>query len=138
MSCNSLTSIGPYSGYNDEIDHTHGAMIERVPYRRPKYYEVITSETVEAPWLAQKQEATYMNRTKVLNEEPIFEYDELKLSEIPQDNYERYDKEMDYKVPTGPQLYVEKFDGKNKFNYFSFIMLILIVSFILFAILTKV
>lgn len=55
------------------------------------YYERNFSDILIAPWLGQSQEATYMNRTKVLNEPPVKTYKEIKLVSIPLDKYEKYE-----------------------------------------------
>ena len=54
----------------------YGAEFMPVDIHTP-YYERMTTETVEVPWLAQWQEQTFMNRTKVLNERPVKEYQEI-------------------------------------------------------------
>jgi hypothetical protein len=81
----SLTHLGGLEG-SDEED-VYGAEFMPVDMHTP-YYERMISQTVEVPWLGQDMEQTFMNRTKILNEPPVQAYKELKLSSIPQQNYE--------------------------------------------------
>jgi len=80
----SLTHIGNLEGSVDAnlYDGTvYGAEFMPVEMHTP-YYERMTRETVEVPWLGQEMEQTFMNRTKVLNEPPVQTYKELKLSSV--------------------------------------------------------
>jgi hypothetical protein len=89
-----LTHLGGLSGAipsNTDEGSIYGAAFMPVKADNPPWYEVWSDDIVIAPWLAQRQEATYMNRTKVLNEPPVETYKELILSPIPQEKYEKYE-----------------------------------------------
>ena len=81
VSCNNLCSYDgstPLTWYGAEINDVNA---------KPNYFERVYSNIVLAPWLAERYEYTYMNRTKVLNEPPIQTYKEIRLHSIPQDKY---------------------------------------------------
>ena len=81
----SFTHLGGLEG--SEFESIKGAEFMPVDMHTP-YYERMTRETVEVPWLAQDMERTFMNRTKVLNEPPVQTYKELKLSHISPQSHE--------------------------------------------------
>ncbi len=77
------------------------------------YYEKMITQPVSVPWLAQRMEKTYMNNTKVLNEDPVVLYKQLSLKHVRNDDYLEFFED----------------DGKNimfKSMFFVFLLLILI------------
>lgn len=83
----SLTHIGGLEGNSNE-EVVYGAEYMQTDIKTP-YYERMVTESVEAPWLAQGMEATYMNRTKELNEKiPDLNF---KIMSIPNKQYEDVD-----------------------------------------------
>lgn len=93
----SLTHLGGLEGVvdtNTDDRSVYGAEFMPVEMHTP-YYERMLTETVKVPWLAQDMERTFMNRTKVLNEPPVQTYKELKLSSIPQQNYEQVPEQVE-------------------------------------------
>ncbi|QKF93614.1 hypothetical protein QKU48_gp0156 [Fadolivirus algeromassiliense] len=86
----SLTHLGGLEGNSDE-DVVYGAEYMETDIKTP-YYERMVTTTVDIPWIAQDMEATYMNRTKPLNEkEPDLNFN-IKL--IPKNKYDEvYDIE---------------------------------------------
>ena len=90
----SLTHLGGLEGSippNKEDGSIYGAKFMPVTMHTP-YYERMTTQTVNVPWLAQDMEKTFMNQTKVLDEPEIKAYRELKLSNVPQQMYENVEK----------------------------------------------
>src|SRR5438128_2608721 len=66
----------------------YGSAFAPVDYLTPYYERTITAPII-TPWLARDyDEATYMNRIKERNEEPVLTYRELKLTSIPEGNQE--------------------------------------------------
>ena len=94
----SLTHLGRLSGapdtnYNEMSSYggnNYGASFKQINKEKP-YFHVLLKEKVIAPWLAQKQEATFMNRTKVKNEPEVKTYADLELTPISDLNYEKYE-----------------------------------------------
>lgn len=93
-----------------------GAYIRNVEWTLP-YYSRLVQDTRWVPWLGQRHECTYLNRTKVLNEPPVLDYDTIQLEPIPSSLYE-----------------IEQFDltssesGLNKIYLILFIVLILLIA----------
>lgn len=115
------TDLGNIGGMEEQS--IYGAQID-TNQLKPSYFEKSYTEVVEAPWLAQKQEWTYMNRTKPLNEAPVETYKTLKLSSIPSQKYETYK----------PIIYTtEGFDGMETSNtkFLVFLIMISVVGIIL-------
>lgn len=97
----SVTSLGNLSGIvplDTDEGSSYGASFAPAIGNTP-YYESMVTETVDAPWLAQPQEATFLNRTTVPNKPEVETYKNLKLSPIPQQKYETYEPV----VYTGPE-----------------------------------
>lgn len=81
----SLTKIDGLDGA-DEKD-VYGAQFQNVEgVLHTPFYDRVITQKVKVPWLAEPQEATYMNRTKELNEEPYKSYRELRYQAIPAEN----------------------------------------------------
>jgi hypothetical protein len=78
------------------------------------YFQTTVTEKVKVPWLAQKEEATYLNRWKAMNEPPVKSYRELRFFAPSQEKYEK----------------VEGFTG-NKSNLF-LILILIIIAFIVY------
>jgi len=93
----SLTSIGDISGNlpintgNNSDNPVYGASFKEVP-RIPKYYEKLQSYTIVPPWLAKKQEKTFMNNIKRLNEDPVKTYKELEYVPIDNEIHDAYEQ----------------------------------------------
>lgn len=89
----SFTSLGGLEGASpaDTIEGVlYGAEFMPVDMHTP-YYERMIHTTVDVPWTAQPEEVTYMNKLKEMNEPPVLTYQDLKLSSIPQNTYEKYE-----------------------------------------------
>ena len=82
----SLTQLGNLQGNSDMVDEAvYGAQYMATDIKTP-YYERRVSDILDAPWIGQSMEATYMNRTKELNEKiPDLNF---KIQSIPTDQYE--------------------------------------------------
>lgn len=121
----SLTSIGNLSGTPSmDVDegsayagNIQGAHFKPVHYKTP-YYERMVVERVEAPWpkAAQFHERTFMNRIKEMNEPPVKDYKDLKLSspDFEIDTYDKYvptiyTEDMDLPERVGPNTCKEGF-----------------------------
>lgn len=115
----SLTHLGGLSGAPDTdlnfgyrssgvgTPFTYGAeIVELNDYPKP-YYDVTVSQLVYPGWLGERQEATFMNRLKVLNEPEVKAYRDLKLYPVPDQQYETYEpiintQEYSYPMPRVP------------------------------------
>lgn len=87
----SLTHIGDLEGNSNE-NSIYGAEYMPTDIKTPYYERMITS-TVSMPWLAQGMEATYMNRTKALNEdEPNLNF---KITSIPKHEYGEFESDIE-------------------------------------------
>lgn len=64
----------------------HGAKFMKIKHMYTPHYERLVSEIVPVPWIAEQEEATFMNRQKAANEPPVATYTQLQLSAIPADN----------------------------------------------------
>ncbi len=88
----SLTELEGLPGAPEPVNDCgstfHGAKFMKVKYMYTPYYERLVSEIVPVPWIAEPEEATFMNRQKAANEPPVQTYAQLQLSAIPADNYE--------------------------------------------------
>lgn len=125
----SLTHLNGLSGVtpvDTDQGSIYGAEFKTV-HSKPAYYEYLTSELVEAPWLGQPVETTFMNQLKVLNEEPVQTYKDLQLSSIPQDRNEVYK----------PIIYLEGFGKNDTQNYFFKLLMVFVVILIIFLLLRK-
>lgn len=104
---------------SDNIDYQpfpYGSEIKN-DNKQPTYFEKKYKHTVIAPWLAHSQEKTFMNRTKMLNENDVLTYRDIVLSNIPTEKYQS----------PQPIIYtVEKFDEKQ-INQKSFLILLIII-----------
>lgn len=126
----SLTYLDGLSGsvpLNTDEGSIYGAQFMPIDMKT-SYYEMMTTETVQVPWLAQDQERTFMNRTKELNEEPVQSYKDLKLSSIPQEQNEKYK----------PLIYIEGFNYFDTEHYRFKIIMILVVIFIIYLLLKQI
>lgn len=116
----SFTHLGGLEGAPDTCEgNIYGAQFMSADMKTP-YYERTISTNVKVPWLAQSEEATYMNRTKPLNEDPVLTYKELKLKSIPND-----------------YSYIEQF-GENTQNFVFKILTILFIILLIYYLLTKI
>lgn len=94
---NALTSLDNIRGYtpkysgNNMENSVYGASFKEVP-RIPEYYEKLDTYTIIPPWLAKKQEKTFMNNTKRLNEEPVKTYKELEYQPIDDEIHDAYEQ----------------------------------------------
>ena len=72
----SITSLGNLSGtVPKDTDEGSGNGSRLAPaIGHTPYYEAMIKETAEVPWLAQPEEATFLNRTVVFNKMPIEHY----------------------------------------------------------------
>jgi len=86
----SLTQLGSLSGAPTDKNSINGASFKVVNYDTP-HYEKIVTERVIAPWLAQNQERTFMNRIKEKNQDEVKTYANYKLYPIPDQKYETYE-----------------------------------------------
>ena len=119
MPRNSLTHLGGLSGAPDnsyigdshDSDSNYGAEFKYINIKSP-YYEPIISQRVSPGWLAEKQEQTFMNILKAKNEPPVKTYADLKLSSIPDQQYETYEPVI---YTTQPNQYIQ-FNNCNKCN----------------------
>jgi hypothetical protein len=126
---NSVTKLGNLSGHpSDDSNTLYGAEFHTVNYNTP-YYETMETRVTRTPWLAQDaQEATFMNRIKELNEEPVQTYKDLELSPISTNNYEKY----------VPVIYtVEGFDSNDKLQVKQILITILII-FVIYQIIFNI
>ena len=117
----SLTKLDGLEGsYEEDV---YGAEFQNVDgVLHTPYYDRFLTQRVAVPWLAQKQEATYMNRTKELNEEPYKSYRELRFSPIPSEKHGKAN--------------LESFDAGQEW-IFKIISLILIV-FVIYRIMIEI
>lgn len=86
----SLTHLNGLSGTSEDVgekDSIYGAQFQTVKYNTP-YYEFMDVKYVETPWLGEPFEHGFMNKIKELNEPPVKDYKNLKLTAIPTNNYE--------------------------------------------------
>jgi len=78
----SLTKLNGLEGADEE--DVYGSEFQNVDgVLHTPFYERMFTTRQTAPWLAEKQEYTYMNRTKAKNEEPYKSYRELRFKPIP-------------------------------------------------------
>ena len=71
----------------DQYD-LYGAAFMTITDMHTPYYDRMITQDQNRPWFGQSMETTYMNNTKILNEDPVLTYKELKLSNIDSNNYE--------------------------------------------------
>ena len=120
----SLTELGGLKGaipQNTDEGSIYGAEFMPVEHKAD-YYEYMTNEVVDSTWLAEGAERTFSNTVKEMSEPPVKTYRDLKLTSIPQQQYE------DYK----PLIYIEGFGYNTTEHYiFKIIMVILILFIIL-------
>lgn len=115
---NFITYNKSLEGYSDEKS-VYGAQYITSKNLTP-YYERTINEIIQVPWLAQKAEWTYMNRTKPLNDisdKKSFDLN-FKLIAIPKENYEKY---------------LETFDNTRTQNLFFKISFMLFVIMIIWC-----
>jgi hypothetical protein len=98
----SLTHLNGLSGApgetvgNYQQETPYGAQFKEVTVPKQGYEQNVLVR-VEAPWLAQHQEKTFMNITKELNEPPVKTYRDLKLESVGTQQNETY-KPIIYKT----------------------------------------
>ena len=85
-----LPTVDSYGGGGLYSSGIYGAQFKTIHKPTP-YYDRNIPVTIVAPWLAQKQEATFMNRIKEKQEPPVKTYKDLKLSSIPDNMNEIYE-----------------------------------------------
>ena len=82
----SLTKIDGLDGADEE--DVYGSELQNVDgVLHTPFYDRFLTTRATVPWLAEKQEWTFLNRTKPLNEQPYKSYRELRLNPIPSSNY---------------------------------------------------
>lgn len=122
MSLNNLGCLAGSIPYSEAGEGTaNGAEFKSVKTLTP-YYERTNSYIVIAPWLAQKEEATFLNRLKLRNEPPVKTYKELEFRSIPQQKY------MNYRPPEG-------FGAMETQDYGFKILICLCIIFLIFLLL---
>lgn len=67
----------------------YGATIKEVKRDVP-YFTTTVSRIVEAPWLGQPYEGSFMNNIKRLNEPSVKTYRDLEVSSVPSQTHETY------------------------------------------------
>lgn len=94
---NALTSLDDILGHtpqytgNNMDNSVYGAEFKERP-RIPQYYERIDQYTIVPPWLAKKQEKTFMNNIKRLNEDPVKTYKELEYTSVDDNVHDAYEQ----------------------------------------------
>jgi hypothetical protein len=111
----SLTDLNGLDGtmpYDTAKGSVYGAEFMPVEMHTPYYRSMLTA-TVDVPWLAEPEEASYLNRTKEMNEPHVQTYKELKLNPVNQNTREL----------------IEDFglNGLGRMNYVLFLKIILII-----------
>jgi hypothetical protein len=143
MNRSNLRGNGTYgpNAYGEQSAMSTGGSKFRTIKLKPTYYERTVPIDVVVPWNkdALFHEATFMNRTKPLNEEPVETYKDLEFESVPGDNYEAYEptiyiEDEDQILPINPLI-----EGFNKNKQIldpvliNAIVIILIVIFILYC-----
>lgn len=88
----SLTELEGMPGADEQV-HECGSTLGGATFMEVRdraynpNYERIMEKVMPVPWLAEPQEATFMNREKAANEPKVETYRQLELSAIPGDNY---------------------------------------------------
>lgn len=85
--------MNPSVALNEQHKYT-GAEFKEIN-NIPTYFQVDPTYTVIAPWLGQNAEATFMNRTKELDQPPVRTYVDYQMSSIPQLDYGEYKTDDD-------------------------------------------
>lgn len=81
-----MTEITGIPEMREFKNNTYGATINDCYCQtKPKHFETIVEEIKEVPWLAEKQEWTFMNRNN--DKPPVETYKTIELKDIPQDRY---------------------------------------------------
>lgn len=83
----SLTHLGNISGYYNDGNSVYGAEFNEIPALTP-YYERVVHYTDQKPWIGQNMDKTYMNYSKMMNEDPVLTYKQLEFTAPPEDNHE--------------------------------------------------
>lgn len=134
----SLTELGGLEGAVplDTIEGSvYGAEFMPVDMHTP-YYEKMLTTTVAVPWLAQNEEATYMNRLKELNEPPVQTYRDLKLSSIPQEIHaglEGFNDGLE-----GFDTSIEGFNAGQNYDLFFKALMILFLLFFIYYLMKQI
>ena len=117
----SMSNLGNVQGVLDESEEVndetvYGAELMKVSNMHTPYFETMVTRKVQVPWLAEPAEATFNNRVKILNEPPVKEYADIRLSSI-DPNY----------------WFIETFDSVNDTSYklFFAIILFLVIVYLL-------
>lgn len=152
ISLNYLDGISGTVPFNSTESNNYGAVIVDLNQPKPAN-EILLKAVVDNRWLGQKQERTFLNNTKRLNEPPVKTYRELALYSIPQNNYESvldmYAESVPYsqiKLPEIPNLvpgdsehpfpYIKEGFGCNIINdkLFKTLSFVIIILFFIFII----
>ncbi|ARF09725.1 hypothetical protein Indivirus_2_104 [Indivirus ILV1] len=87
----SLTELQGLPGADEPVHECgstfQGAEFMQIKHMQPPHYERLVSDVATVPWLAQNEEATFMNREKAANEHKVESYTQLQLASIPSDNH---------------------------------------------------
>lgn len=83
------TSTDTLGGINGvpENDGIYGAEFMPTDVHTP-FYETMVTQNVRVPWFGHSMEDTFMNNTKILNEDPVKEYQEGYYVPIDQNVYQ--------------------------------------------------
>jgi hypothetical protein len=107
--------------------------IKKVNYKQQPY-EFIMYGTKIIPWFGKQYETTYMNNTKLLNQDPVLTYDYIKL--YPDDVGHKKFNSLLYELDDScksPTIYPWRYEGFGYNHNYTFLIYILI--FIILAIL---
>ncbi len=114
MQQTSLTNLGNINGYSDNNNNILTAEFNEIKSLTP-YYERTIHYVDQKPWGKRYMDTTYMNHSKLMNEEPVVTYKELELKPIPYGNYQ----------------FVEGF-GENSQNFYAKLLSFMFVMFMIY------
>ena len=132
MGAVSLTELQGMPGANEPVDDCgsslHGAEFMEIKHMASPHYERLMTQVVPVPWLAQREEATYMNVMKAANEPRVETYRQLELS-APIENYGQVENFENYEQ-VGNSEQIEGFGGGGYDLFFKVLLVICLLAFI--------
>lgn len=93
----SLTNLGNFHGAPEPV-HECGSTLQGAKFMKVKHmysprYERLVTEIMPVPWIAEPDEATFLNRIKAANEPKVETYKRLHLEAMPDNNYGSFQTE---------------------------------------------
>ena len=111
----SVDHLDGLAGVSDKDQYDlYGAAFMTIDDMHTPYYDRMITQVQNRPWFGQNMETTYMNNTKILNEDPVMTYKELRLSDIDSNNYET----------------IENFGENTQNLVFKMLFIIFVIAFI--------